>query len=79
MEAERTAIADDHPKVMPHPALIARYVQALLTTLDTDVPKARAILMRVLRPLTPHTLATREPLILQRNIKIWESPPRPAQ
>ena len=32
--------------------LIARYVEDLLTTLDTDVPKARAILMRVLRPFT---------------------------
>ena len=37
---------------MPHPALIARYVDDLLTTLDTDVPKARTILMRVLRPFT---------------------------
>ena len=37
---------------MPHPALIARYVDDLLTTLDTDVPKARAILMRVLPPFT---------------------------
>ena len=37
---------------MPHPALIARYVEDLLVTLDTDVPKARAILQRVLRPFT---------------------------
>jgi hypothetical protein len=27
---------------MPHPALIARYVDDLLATLETDVPKARA-------------------------------------
>ena len=27
-------------------------VEELLTTLDTDVPKARAILVRVLRPFT---------------------------
>ena len=37
---------------MHHPALIARYVEKLLTTLDTDVPKARAILMGVLRAFT---------------------------
>ena len=55
LEAERATLADQQPKIMPHPALIARYVDNLLTTLDTDVPKARAILMRVLRPfaLTP--------------------------
>ena len=55
LEAERAALTDQRPKVMPHPALIARYVEDLLTTLDTDVPKARAILMRTLRPfkLTP--------------------------
>jgi hypothetical protein len=29
-----------------------RYVEDLLATLDTDVPKARAILVRVLRPFT---------------------------
>jgi hypothetical protein len=52
LEAERATLADQRPKVMPHPALIARYVEDLLTTLDTDVPKARAILMRVLRPFT---------------------------
>ena len=52
LEAERSALTDQRPKVMPHPALIARYVEDLLTTLDTDVPKARAILMRVLRPFT---------------------------
>ena len=51
-ETERAALTDQRPKVMPHPALIARYVEDLLTTLDTDVPKARAILMRVLRPFT---------------------------
>ena len=45
-------MTDQRPKVMPHPALIARYVEDLRTTLDTDVPKARAILMRVLRPFT---------------------------
>ena len=40
---------------MPRPALIARYVEELLVTLETDAPKARAILVRVLRPfsLTP--------------------------
>ena len=37
---------------MLHSALIARYVDDLLTTLDTDVPQARAILMRVLCPFT---------------------------
>jgi hypothetical protein len=52
LEAERAALTDQRPKVMPHPALIARYVEDLLVTLDTDVPKARAILMRVLRPFT---------------------------
>jgi hypothetical protein len=52
LEAERAALTDQGPKVMPHPALIARYVEDLLTTLDTDVAKARAILMRVLRPFT---------------------------
>ena len=52
LDAERATVADQRPKVMPHPALIARYVEDLLTTLDTDVPKARAILMRVLRPFT---------------------------
>lgn len=39
---------------MRHPALIARYVEDLLTTLDTDVPKTRAILMRVLPAIHPH-------------------------
>jgi len=55
LEAERTAASNERPKVMPHPALIARYVEDLLATLETDVPKARAILQRVLRPfvLTP--------------------------
>ena len=38
-EAERAALTDQRPKVMPHPALIARYVEDLLTTLDTDVPR----------------------------------------
>ena len=52
LEAERSALTDQRPKVMPHPALIARYIEDLLRTLDTDVPKARAILMRVLRPFT---------------------------
>jgi site-specific DNA recombinase len=52
MEAERATLTDQRPKVMPHPALIARYVEDLLVTLDTDVPKARAILLRVLRPFT---------------------------
>ena len=53
LEAQRFGIAaDERPKVMPHPALIARYVEDLLVTLDTDVPKARAILQRVLRPFT---------------------------
>ena len=32
--------------------VIARYVEDLLTTLDTDVPKAGTILGRVLRPFT---------------------------
>jgi hypothetical protein len=56
-EADRAVLTDDRPKVMAHPALIARYVEDLLTTLDTAVPKARAILMRVLRPFafTPGT------------------------
>ncbi len=52
LEAERPTLTDQRPKVMPHPALIARYVEDLLVTLDTDVPKARAILMCVLRPFT---------------------------
>jgi hypothetical protein len=53
LEAQRSDVAaDERPKVMPHPALIARYVEDLLVTLDTDVPKARAILQRVLRPFT---------------------------
>ena len=47
-EAERAALTDQRPMVMPHPALIARYVEDLLTTLDTDIPKARAM------PLHPH-------------------------
>ncbi len=53
LEAERAALTDQRPKVMPHAALIARYVEDLLTTLDTDVPKARAILTRP-TPLHPH-------------------------
>jgi hypothetical protein len=55
LETERSTLTDQRPKVMPHPSLIARYVEDLLTTLDTDVPKARAILLRVLRSfsLTP--------------------------
>jgi hypothetical protein len=63
LEAERDALTDQRPKVMPHPALIARYVDDLLTTLDTDIPKARAILMRVLRPfpLTPDGDSTESP------------------
>jgi hypothetical protein len=52
LEASREVAVRERPKVMPHPALIARYVEGLLATLETDVAKPRAILQRVLRPFT---------------------------
>ena len=51
-EAKRAALTDQRPKVMLHPALIARFIEDLLTTLDTNVLKVRAILMGVLRHFT---------------------------
>jgi hypothetical protein len=51
LEAEHVIASREQPKVMPHPALIARFVEDLLATLDTVV-KATAVLKRTLRPFT---------------------------
>jgi hypothetical protein len=57
-----------------HPALIARYVDDLLTTLDTDVPKARAILMRVLRPFTLTPDGASERIPGPSTFRLWWAP-----